>query len=72
MEFNSTLANEYEKGIRRTLPSYDTMLRLTKTFYQSALQENASFLVVGSGSGNEILQLAEQRPQPALCRYRSI
>ena len=49
MEFNSTLANEYEKGIRRTLPSYDTMLRLTKTFYQSALQENASFLVVGSG-----------------------
>ncbi|TKI45473.1 class I SAM-dependent methyltransferase [Lysinibacillus tabacifolii] len=63
MEFNSTLANEYEKGIRRTLPSYDTMLRLTKTFYQSALQENASFLVVGSGSGNEILQLAEQRPQ---------
>jgi len=62
MEFNSTLANEYEKGIRRTLPSYDAMLRLTKTFYQAALQENASLLVVGSGSGNEILQLAEQRP----------
>ncbi len=62
MEFNSTLANEYEKGIRRTLPSYDAMLRLTKAFYQSALQEKASFLVVGSGSGNEIIQLAEQRP----------
>ncbi|MFJ7668860.1 class I SAM-dependent methyltransferase [Lysinibacillus sp. NPDC097195] len=62
MEFNSTLANEYEKGIRRTLPSYDAMLRLTKTFYQSALQEQAHFLVIGSGSGNEILQLAEQRP----------
>jgi len=62
MEFNNTLANEYEKGIRRTLPSYDAMLRLTQTFYQSALPENAEFLVVGSGSGNEILQFAEQRP----------
>lgn len=62
MEFNSTLANEYEKGIRRTLPSYDAMLRLTKTFYQSALQKEADLLVVGSGSGNEIIQIAEQRP----------
>ncbi len=62
MEFNYKLANEYEKGIRRTLPSYDTMLRLTQSFYQSALHEKAEFLVVGSGSGNEILQLAEERP----------
>ncbi|MDM5250910.1 MULTISPECIES: class I SAM-dependent methyltransferase [unclassified Lysinibacillus] len=61
MEFNNTLANEYEKGIRRTLPSYDAMLRLTQTFYQSTLPEKADFLIVGSGSGNEILQLAEKR-----------
>ncbi|EON71029.1 class I SAM-dependent methyltransferase [Lysinibacillus sphaericus] len=62
MDFNNTLANEYEKGIRRTLPSYDAMLRLTQTFYRSNLAEEATFLVLGSGSGNEILQLAEQRP----------
>ncbi|MEK5233938.1 class I SAM-dependent methyltransferase [Lysinibacillus sp. FSL K6-0232] len=62
MEFNSTLANEYEKGIRRTLPSYDAMLRLIQTFYYSALPEKAELLIVGAGSGNEILQLAEQRP----------
>jgi len=62
MEFNNTLANEYEKGIRRTLPSYDAMLRLTQTFYQSTLPEKAELLVVGSGSGNEILQLAEHKP----------
>ncbi|MFJ3389097.1 MULTISPECIES: class I SAM-dependent methyltransferase [unclassified Lysinibacillus] len=62
MEFNNKLVNEYEKGIRRTLPSYDAMLRLTQTFYQSALHETAEFLVVGSGSGNEILQLAEKSP----------
>ncbi|WP_068985717.1 MULTISPECIES: class I SAM-dependent methyltransferase [Lysinibacillus] len=62
MEFNNTLANEYEKGIRRTLPSYDAMLRLTHTFYHSTLPEQAEFLIVGSGSGNEILQFAEKRP----------
>lgn len=62
MEFNNTLANEYEKGIRRTLPSYDAMLRLTHTFYHSTLPEQADFLIVGSGSGNEILQFAEKRP----------
>ncbi len=62
MEFNNTLANEYEKGIRRTLPSYDAMLRLTQTFYHSTLPEKAELLVVGSGSGNEILQLAEHKP----------
>ncbi len=62
MEFNNTLANEYEKGIRRTLPSYDAMLRLIQTFYHYRLSENANMLVVGAGSGNEIIQLAEGRP----------
>lgn len=62
MEFNNTLANEYEKGIRRTLPSYDAMLRLIQTFYHSTLPEKAEILIVGAGSGNEILQLAEGRP----------
>lgn len=62
MEFNHTLANEYEKGIRRTLPSYDAMLRLIQTFYRSTLHEHAEMLIVGAGSGNEILQLADGRP----------
>lgn len=62
MEFNNTLANEYEKGIRRTLPSYDAMLRLIQTFYYSTLPEKAELLIVGAGSGNEISQLAEKRP----------
>lgn len=62
MKFNTELATEYEKGIRRTLPTYDAMLRLTQTFFQAALPDQANFIVVGAGSGNEILQLAEQKP----------
>ncbi|GLC90001.1 class I SAM-dependent methyltransferase [Lysinibacillus piscis] len=61
MQFDHTLAPEYEKGIRRTLPSYDAMLRLAQSFYQAALPEKATLLIVGSGSGNEILQFAENR-----------
>ena len=62
MEFNKELATEYEKGIRRTLPSYDAMLRLTQTFFQSKLPDEATILIVGAGSGNEIYQFAEQKP----------
>lgn len=62
MNFNTELATEYEKGIRRTLPSYDAMLRLTQTFFQSTLPDEAIFLIVGAGSGNEIYQFAEQKP----------
>jgi len=67
MEFNHTLANEYEKGIRRTLPSYDAMLRLIQTFYRSTLQEQADMLIVGAGSGNEILQLPATTFDAASC-----
>lgn len=62
MKFNHDLAAEYEKGIRRTLPSYDAMLSLTQTFFQSALPDESTFIVVGAGSGNEISKLAEQKP----------
>ena len=62
MDFNKELATEYEKGIRRTLPSYDAMLRLTQTFFQSKLPEEATILILGAGSGNEIFQFAEQKP----------
>ena len=62
MNFDKELAAEYEKGIRRTLPSYDAMLSLTKTFFQSTLPDKATFLIVGAGSGNEIYQFAEQKP----------
>ena len=62
MNFNTELATEYEKGIRRTLPSYDAMLRLSQTFFQSTLPDDATFLIVGAGSGNEIFQFAVEKP----------
>ncbi|MDI2587527.1 class I SAM-dependent methyltransferase [Psychrobacillus sp. NEAU-3TGS] len=54
MEFDSDIATEYDKGVRRTLPTYDPMLRLSQTFLRANLEENASLLILGGGGGNEL------------------
>lgn len=63
MEFDKNLSAEYEKGIRRTLPSYDAMLRLTTAFMQMHLPQKASLLSIGVGSGNELIHLANANNQ---------
>ena len=59
MKFDKELSAEYERGIRRTLPSYDAMLRLSQAFLQMALPEKAHILIAGVGSGNELLHFAD-------------
>lgn len=54
MEFDRDIATEYDKGVRRTLPTYDPMLRLSQTFLRANLEENASLLILGGGGGNEL------------------
>lgn len=59
MKFDKDLSAEYERGIRRTLPSYDAMLRLAQAFLQHHLPNQANILIVGVGSGNELLHFSE-------------
>ncbi|MEI4768727.1 class I SAM-dependent methyltransferase [Psychrobacillus sp. FJAT-51614] len=54
LEFDHVIAAEYDKGIRRNLPTYDPMLRLSQTFLRANLIDNASLLIVGGGGGNEL------------------
>ncbi len=63
MEFNQEIATEYDKGVRRTLPTYDPMLRLSQTFLRSALKEKAEVLVVGCGGGNELKAFGVPNPE---------
>lgn len=62
MAFDSDIANEYDKGVRRTLPTYDPMLRLAQTFLRTNLDENASVLVIGGGGGNELKAFGPRNP----------
>lgn len=54
MAFDDEIAQEYDKGVRRTLPTYDPMLRLSQTFLRSNLGDGANVLIIGGGGGNEL------------------
>lgn len=62
LEFDQEIATEYDKGVRRTLPTYDPMLRLSQTFLRYALKEQAEVLVVGCGGGNELKAFGVPNP----------
>ena len=62
MEFDASIAQEYDKGVRRTLPTYDPMMRLSQTFLRSNLNEDASLLVIGGGGGNELKAFGPANP----------
>nr|WP_255723447.1 class I SAM-dependent methyltransferase [Sporosarcina sp. ACRSL] len=62
MEFDSKIATEYDRGVRRTLPTYDPMMRLSQTFLRMTLKEDASLLIVGGGGGNELKAFGPTNP----------
>ncbi|MCG7337402.1 class I SAM-dependent methyltransferase [Sporosarcina sp. ACRSM] len=63
MEFNEEMATEYDKGIRRTLPTYDSMFRLVQTYLRAHTAQQAHVLVVGAGGGNELALLGPANPE---------
>ena len=62
MAFDSKIAVEYDRGVRRTLPTYDSMMRLSQTFLRTNLKEDASLLIVGGGGGNELKAFGPTNP----------
>ncbi len=62
LTFDADTATEYDRGIRRTLPTYDGLVRLANTALRMHTKENAEVLVVGAGGGNELLEFAESNP----------
>jgi tRNA (cmo5U34)-methyltransferase len=62
MEFDSGIAQEYDRGVRRTLPTYDPMMRLSQTFLRSNLTKDASLLIIGGGGGNELKAFGPANP----------
>lgn len=62
MEFDAGIAQEYDKGVRRTLPTYDPMLRISKTFLRSMLSPDASLLIIGGGGGGELKAFGPSNP----------
>lgn len=62
LTFDSTTATEYDRGIRRTLPTYDGLLRLAGSALRLHTDENAHVLLIGAGGGNELIEFAQAYP----------
>ena len=63
-KFDSPTALAYDQDIRARIPGYDLIQDLLCSVLQVEVsEENASVLVAGSGSAEEICRLGQQHPQ---------
>jgi len=62
LEFDMEMAREYDKGIRRALPTYDALFRMVQSFLRANVKDGANILVVGAGGGNEIVTFGTANP----------
>jgi tRNA (cmo5U34)-methyltransferase len=62
MQFNEEMATEYDKGIRRTFPSYDAMFKLVQAYLRTNTEKDANLLIVGAGGGTELALLGPKNP----------
>lgn len=62
MEFDKEMATEYDKGVRRTLPTYDSMYKLVQAYLRSNTTQQESVLIVGAGGGTELATLGPANP----------
>jgi len=62
MQFDKEMAAEYDKGVRRTLPTYDSMFKLVQAYLRSNTTQQESVLIVGAGGGTELATLGPANP----------
>lgn len=60
--FDMERAREYDKGIRRAMPTYDAMYRMVQSFLRANVNDSASLLIVGAGGGNELVTFGTENP----------
>lgn len=61
--FGAPHARRYEQRIRTVVPAYEVLHALTEAALAQRLGRDAHVLVVGSGTGEEIIQLGRAHPE---------
>jgi tRNA (cmo5U34)-methyltransferase len=59
--FKSRAAN-YDQGIRNVIPAYEALHAMSHSFLRSELPERAEILVVGAGTGMELMTIGMANP----------
>ncbi|GAP73717.1 SAM-dependent methyltransferase [Pseudoalteromonas sp. SW0106-04] len=60
--FQGEEATNYDERISRLVPGYELLHQLTQAQCQAQLSSSASILVVGAGTGKEVVALAKANP----------
>lgn len=62
IEFDRERANQYDLDIRKAIPGYEALHGMAHSLLQTNLSESARLLVVGSGTGMELVNYCQQNP----------
>jgi len=60
--FDAARSKTYDDRIEHMIPGYTTMHRLTEVFLSTELPETASILMVGAGTGAEVVECGTRHP----------
>lgn len=55
--------SEYDKIVRMVIPGYDALHTMTQAFFQEKLSEEANLLIVGAGTGMELVTFGKSNPK---------
>ena len=66
IEFDRDRANQYDLDIRKAIPGYESLHDMAYSLLQTSLSESARLLVVGSGTGMELVNYSQLNPQWSL------
>ncbi|VEP11754.1 conserved hypothetical protein [Hyella patelloides LEGE 07179] len=63
IEFDRDRASQYDLDIRKAIPGYQALHSMAQSLLQTSLHTSARLLVVGSGTGMELINYCQQNPQ---------
>ena len=66
IEFDRDRASQYDLDIRKAIPGYEALHAMTYSLLQDSLNESAKLLIVGSGTGMEMISYSQQNPSWSL------
>ncbi|MEL6442047.1 MAG: methyltransferase [Cyanobacteria bacterium J06621_8] len=62
IEFDRERAEQYDLNIRKAIPGYESLHGMAHSLLKTSLGETANLLIVGSGTGRELIEYAQQNP----------
>lgn len=63
IEFDRERASQYNLDIRKAIPGYEALHSMAQSLLETNLANSANILIVGSGTGTELVNYCQHNPQ---------